>query len=307
LRDVTRPSDALGQIASGLTNQAAITATGGPPMRRSTLLLLVAGTLFCIAPRPAAAVPLLPDFSSDAFDPAQPIDNPYFPMTDGRTYVYRAFEDGEPIEERFELTNTGPGPIIAGVQSFIQRDREFEDGLLVEETSDYFAQDTLGNVWYLGEDTTKFEYDDEGNLVGTSSEGTWRAGVNGAEPGFIMPADLDDFDIGFNYFQEHAPVDDALDQGTISAFGEFGTFQDVLQVLETTELEPDSREFKYYALGVGLIRVEEDLDENFENPELVFELTDIRSVPEPGTAGLLLLGIVVIAGARARRRRAPQA
>lgn len=276
-------------------------------MRRSTLLLLAAVALISVAPRPAAAIPVLPDFSSAVFDPAQPIDNPYFPMTDARTYVYSGFEDGEPIDERFEHTNTGPGPVIAGVQSFVQRDREFEDGLLVEETFDYFAQDTLGNVWYLGEDTTSFEYDDEGNLIGTSSEGAWRAGVNGASPGFIMPAELTE---GFNYFQEHAPADEAMDQGTIFAAFidtltlDIGTFENVLQIFETTELEPDAREFKYYAPGVGLILVEEDLDENLENPELVFELTAIRSVPEPATAGLLLLGLVAGASVRLVRRRA---
>ena len=137
------------------------------------------------------------------------------------------------------------------MQTFIQQDLEFEDGLLVEKTFDYFAQDTMGNVWYLGEDVTKFEYDEDGNLISTTMEGAWRAGVNGADPGFIMPADLT---IGFNYFQEHAPNDEAMDQGTIFAFIEssrleFGTFENVLQVFETTELEPDAREFKYYAPG----------------------------------------------------------
>ena len=86
---------------------------------------------------------------------------------------------------------------------------------------------------------------------------------------------------------------------------EFGTFENVLQVFETTELEPDAREFKYYALGVGLILVEEDLDEDFENPELTFALTQIRSVPEPATAALLLLGLVVgvpLVRRRTRRR-----
>jgi hypothetical protein len=101
-----------------------------------------------------------------------------------------------------------------------------------------------------------------------------------------------------------------MDQGTIfvafidTLTLEFGTFENVLQILETTELEPDEREFKYYAPGVGLIFVEEDLDEEFANPELVFELTDIRSVPEPGTAGLLLLGLLVGVSAPLVRRRA---
>jgi len=275
-------------------------------MRRSTISLLAAGALASVMSWPAVAVTVLPDFSSAVFDPAQPIDNPYFPMTDTRTYVYSGHDADGPVDGRFEHTNIGPGPVIAGVQSFIQLDREFEDGLLVEETSDFFAQDTLGNVWYLGEDVTTFEYDEEGNLIDTNTEGAWRAGENGAEPGFIMPAELIE---DFNYFKEHAPADAALDQGTICvAFIDtltldIGTFENVLQILETTELEPDEREFKYYAPGVGLILVEENLDEEFANPELVFELTAIRSVPEPDTAGLLLLGLILGAWVPLARRR----
>ena len=278
-------------------------------MRSSIPSLFAAAVIACIMSGPAAAVPVLPDFSAAVFDPAQPINNPYFPMTSGATHVYLGHDDDGPVDERFEHTNIGPGPVIAGVQAFTQRDREYEDGLLVEETFDYFAQDTAGNVWYLGEDVTKFIYDDVGNLIGTTTEGAWRAGVNGASPGFIMPAELT---IDFNYYQEFAAADEALDNGTIFAFIpelvlEFGTFENVLQIFETTELEPDAREFKYYALGVGLILVEEDLDENFANPELVFELSQIRSVPEPATAGLLLLGLALGAGvplfrSRARRR-----
>jgi hypothetical protein len=275
-------------------------------MRRFGSSLLAATAAALMVSGPATAVPFLPDFSTAQFDPAQPIDNPYFPMTDTRTYIYSGRDADGPVDERFEHTNTGPGPVIAGVQTFIQRDREFEEGLLVEETLDYFAQDTLGNVWYLGEDVTNFEYDEDGNLIDTNTEGAWRAGVNGALPGFIMPAELT---IGFNYFQEFAAAEEALDQATIFAFVdtltlEFGTFESVLQIFETTELEADAREFKYYAPGVGLILVEEDLDEELANPELVFALTDIRSVPEPGTAGLLLLGVFIVASAPLVRRRA---
>jgi len=275
-------------------------------MQRSTLALLAAGTLACVISWPAPGVTVLPDFSTAEFDPAQPIDNPYFPMTGGRTYVYRGSDEDGPVDEYFEHTNIGPGPMIAGVHTFIQRDREFEDGLLVEETFDYFAQDTLGNVWYLGEDVTTFEYDEEGNQIGTNTEGAWRAGVNGAEPGFIMPAELTE---GFNYFQEHAPADEAMDQGEIfvafiaTLTLEIGTFNNVLQIFETTELEPDEREFKYYAPGVGLILVEEDLDEDLANPELVFALSEIRAVPEPGTAGLLLLGLGLAGGLALAGRR----
>ncbi len=275
-------------------------------MRPSLPYLLAATAVACVLPWRAVAVPVLPDFSMAVFDPTQPINNPYFPMTDTRTFVYSGRDADGPVDERFEHTNIGRGPEIAGVQTFIQQDREFEDGLLVEKTFDYFAQDTLGNVWYLGEDVTKFEYDEDGKLIGTTTEGAWRAGVNGAEPGFIMPAELT---IGFNYYQEHAEADEALDQGTIYAFIdvlelEFGTFENVLQIFETTELEPDAREFKYYAPGIGLILVEEDLDLDLANPELVFTLTQVRSVPEPGTAALLLLSLGFGAGARLLRKHA---
>jgi hypothetical protein len=274
-------------------------------MRPFVTSLLAATAAAFMVSWPAAAVPVLPDFSTAQFDPAQPIDNQYFPMTDSRTYVYSGHDADGPVDERFEHTNTGLGPVIFGVQTSIQQDLEFEDGLLVEKTFDYFAQDTMGNVWYLGEDVTKFEYDEDGNLIGETTEGAWRAGENGALPGFIMPADLT---IGFNYFQEHAPADEAMDQGTIFAFIDelildIGIFENVLQIFETTELEPDAREFKYYAPGVGLIFVQEDLDEDLANPELEFELTAIRSVPEPGTAGLMLLGLFVGVSAPLVRRR----
>jgi len=251
----------------------------------------------------ASGTPVLPDFNSATFDPNQAIDNPYFPMTSGATLRYTGSEDGEPIDSYFEHTNAGPGPVIAGVQSFVQHDQEFEDGLLIEDTFDYFAQDANGNVWYLGEDTTAYEYDDEGNLLDTDTSGTWRAGVNGALPGFAMPVDLD---VGFNYYQEFAQQDEAVDQATTYALLDSltvngVTYENVLQVLETTDLEPDEFEFKYYAPGVGLILNEEDLDADLSNPGTVFALQP-RVAPEPASLGTLLFGLVALGAMRRRRR-----
>lgn len=247
-------------------------------------------------------MPFLPDFNSATFLPGAAVDNSYFPILGKETRFYRGEkeEDGETVVERFELTPLGKGPTILGVETTILRDRAFEDGLLVEETLDFFAQDTLGNVWYFGEDVTNFVYDDDGNLISTNDESAWRAGVDGALPGFIMPSDLT---IGFNYYQEFAAADAALDQATTFALGSLvelniGHFENVLQVLETSELIPGALEFKYYAPGLGLILVEEGLDRNFENPEIAVALVDVRKVPEPaslllfsaGMAGLALLG-----------------
>jgi hypothetical protein len=277
-----------------------IAMTGPRLLQTSSAVSL--GCAVLLAASVASGAPVLPDFGSATFDPSQPIDNPYFPMPGGATLRYTGSEDGEPVDIFFEHTNEGLGPVLLGVQTFIQHDREFEDGLLIEDTLDFFAQDTDGNVWYFGEDSTAYEYDDEGNLIDTDTSGSWRAGVGDALPGFIMPVDLEP---GFNYYQEFAPENEALDQATTYALlasltTDGGTYENVLQVLETTELEPDEFEFKYYAPGVGLILVEEDLDENLENPGTVFTLQP-RSAPEPTTLGTLLIGVAMLGAVRLRR------
>jgi len=74
--------------------------------------------------------------------------------------------------------------VIDGVTTRVIFDRLFLDGTLAERTYDYYAQDDDGNVWYFGEDTVKT--DDQGNLTETS--GSFRAGVDGAQPGVFMQA-----------------------------------------------------------------------------------------------------------------------
>ncbi len=255
-------------------------------------------------------MPVLPDFDAATFLPGTAVDNSYFPIVGKETRFYRGEkeEDGETVVERFELTPLGKGPTILGVETTILRDRAFEDGLLVEETFDFFAQDTLGNVWYFGEDVTNFVYDQDGNLISTNDESAWRAGVNGALPGFIMPSDLT---IGFNYYQEFAAADAALDQATTFSLGslvelDIGSFENVLQVLETSELTPDAREFKYYAPGLGLLLVEEGLDTSFENPEIAVALVGVKKVPEPSSLllfGVGMAGLVLVGRAPAMSRR----
>lgn len=249
------------------------------------------------------AAPFLPNFDLATFVPGAAINHTYFPLTDSKRRVFQGEveSDGTLITERFEFTTLGTGPTILGVQTTTRRDRAFKDGVLVEDTFDFYAQDTTGNVWYFGEDVTNYRYDEAGNLIGTDSESAWRAGVNGALPGFIMPADLT---LGFNYFQESAPIDKALDQATTIAIGQFvsiafGDYNNVLKVLETSELIPDLREFKYYAPGQGLILVEEGLSADLSNPTGRLEL--VSEVPLPATLWLLALGLSGLSQARPRR------
>jgi hypothetical protein len=268
------------------------------------LLPALAPAVLAMSPIAAGAATLIPDFDAADFAPGAPIDNLYFPWEIGAisAQVARGVEDGEPFEERARQQVLRHGPRILGVRTTAVLDTAFEDGVLVEKTRDYYAQDRKGNVWYMGEDTTAFEYDDEGNLIGTSTDGAWRAGRNDARPGFAMPKRTD---LGFRYYQEFAPEDDALDEGeTFALLDELKigstSYRNVLQVLETTAIEPDSREFKYYAPGVGLVRVEEGLDLGLSNPERTFDRV-VAPVPLP--PGLVLQGTGLLGLLALRRRR----
>jgi hypothetical protein len=161
------------------------------------------------------------------------------------------------------------------------RHTEYANGVLIEDTIDRYAQDTEGNVWYFGEVTFSFEYDDQGNFVESSTEGSWEAGVDGAQPGHIMPANPG---YGAGYFQESAPgvaEDEAIVVGVDQevTIG-LGGFDGVLKTLDTTALEPDLAEFKYYAPGVGQV-LEEDLGDEGE-VEFASELLGVRTVGNDG-------------------------
>ncbi len=257
-------------------------------------------------PAAAGAGTLIPDLSAAVFLPGTPIDNRYFPVIPGRTAVLKAEgidAEGEPFTERSELSGAGAGRVILGIQTQTMLDRAYEDGRLVEETHDYYAQDTNGNVWYFGEDVTNSVYDDSGVLIDTNTASSWLAGINGALPGFIMPADPAP---GFAYFQEYAAADSALDEAEILAFDRmlrvpFGDFTDVLVVAETTQLEPGKIGLKYYAPGIGLIREDEGVDAAHDNPDLVFRLTSVVPVPLPPALPGLAVALATFGLIRRRR------
>ena len=169
---------------------------------------------------------------------------------------------------------------IAGVETTVVRDVAWDEGVLVEDTLDWYAQDTDGNVWYLGEIATNYEYDDDDNFIGTNTEGSWEAGVDGALPGYLMPANPR---VGDRYYQEFYPGE-AEDEAEVVSLDEsvsvdFGNFDNVLKVREFTQLEPDVFEFKYLAPGVGQILAEEGITEEGGEPELSPELIGISEIP----------------------------
>lgn len=183
-------------------------------------------------------------------DPAEfvaEIDNPYLPLVPGTRWVYEGVEDGE--TERVEVEVTSERREVMGISAVVVRDVVYEDGELVEDTFDWFAQDAAGNVWYLGEDSREYE---DGELVGT--EGSWEAGVDGALPGIVMLADPQVGDAYRQEFYEDEAEDMAeVRQTDASETVPAGTFQDLVVIQEWNPLEPDVIEDKYYAPGVGVV------------------------------------------------------
>lgn len=211
-----------------------------------------------------------------AIDPADfvsGIDNPYSPMVPGTTFVYEAETEDEFILN--EITVTKRKKKILGVTCTVVYDVEWvyveeeDEWFLTEETYDWYAQDNDGNVWYFGEETYEIIYDDDWIPIDISTEGSWKAGMDGAEPGIIMLADPMP---GISYQQEYYEGV-AEDMGKVMQLNasvsiEYGDFDNCLKTKEWTPLAPGEIEHKYYAWGVGLVFIEE-LKEKTVRVELV--------------------------------------
>jgi hypothetical protein len=175
------------------------------------------------------------------------IDNRYWPMEPGTRWTYREIDE-EGKEVRVVVTVSSETMEIAnGVVARIVRDTVTEEGALIEDTFDWYAQDEDGNVWYLGEETAEFE-----NGEVTTTAGSFEAGVDGAQAGVLMPADPEP---GLRYRQEYYEGE-AEDNGEILSLAEqaevpAGHYTDALLTKDTVALDPDVLEYKLYAPGVG--------------------------------------------------------
>lgn len=209
--------------------------------------------------------PAGPDYDPDieAADFVVGVTNPLFPLVPGSTSTFLA-ETDEGIE-RIVVEVLSETRIVNGVVATVVRDRVYIDDELAEDTYDWYAQDSAGNVWYLGEDSKEIE---NGQVVGT--EGSWEWGVDGALPGVIMWADPADH-VGEDYRQEFYE-DEAEDWGRVIATNRsvtvpFGSFTGCVETEDWNALESGGRERKFYCPDVGLVL--ETADGGEERVELV--------------------------------------
>jgi hypothetical protein len=195
------------------------------------------------------------------------VDNPLMPLKPGTTLIYKGVKDGKPQRDVFKVTRRTKS--VGGVPCRIVDDRVYSaGGRLSERTSDYYAQDRGGNVWYFGEDTA--ELDAHGKV--TSTEGTWHAGVDGARAGLFMPAHPR---LGEHHRQEYYKGH-AEDQFRVASLHSrikvpYGDFPGALQTREWTRLEPDVLDAKYYVRGIG-----EVYEGSLKGPREVFKLVAVK-------------------------------
>jgi hypothetical protein len=171
------------------------------------------------------------------------IDNEWFPLVPGATYVYTGVEGGAKARDVVSVSRATA--VIAGVRCRVVHDRLYRRGRLAERTNDWYAQDSAGNVWYFGEATA--ELDRKGRV--TSTEGTWTAGVDGAKPGILMLAHPV---VGRSYRQEFykGQAEDYARVIAVLRSPLAGGAQTVLTE-EWTPLEPGVLDHKLYARGIG--------------------------------------------------------
>jgi hypothetical protein len=217
----------------------------GDTMRRTPLALTATATaLIAASAATALSIPTLPNPSSFV----NRIDNKWFPLIPGTVFVYHGEKDGK--KGRDVLTVTHSHRTILGIRATVIADRLYLNGVLAERTTDWYAQDKQGNVWYLGESTRTV--DSHGRTI--STDGTWLAGVNGARAGIYMPANPQPGNAGRQeFYKGHAEDQYKVLSLAAHATSPGASSDHALLTQETTRLEPGTVDHKLYVSGVGTV------------------------------------------------------
>jgi hypothetical protein len=196
------------------------------------------------------------DFERARFDHPTDINNRWLPLAPGKKFVYEgsAIVEGEGRQPRRVVTTvTDLTKVIRGVRTVVIWERDYTAGQLGEPELAFFAQDNEGNVWQLG------EYPEEYENGKFDKAPAWIAGAKGARAGIAMLAEPR---LGTpTYAEGYAPPPvDFGDHAKVYKLGQqtcvpVDCYKDVLLTEEFTPGEPDAYQLKYYAPGVGNVRV----------------------------------------------------
>jgi len=232
-----------------------VSRRAAPALAGAILVLACGGS----ADRPAQAAPqqqgAQPTLDAGRFVHPSTINNPWMPLTPGTRLVYEGTsveDDGKTVPHRIVVTVTDLTKVIAGVRAAVTWDQDYNDGELVEAELAFYAQDSAGTVWYLGEYPEEYE---DGKFVAARP---WIHGFENASAGIMMPATPR---VGTpSYAEGWGPAVEWTDRGQVDQIGQHtcvakGCYDDVLIIAETSAGEPDAQQLKYYARGTGNVRV----------------------------------------------------
>ena len=203
----------------------------------------------------AAAAGQLPAFDAGSFVRPSQVDNPWMPLVPGTRLTYEGTtieDDGTAVPHRIVINVTDLTKVIGGVRAVITWDLDYSDGELVEAELAFFAQDSSGTVWRMGEYPEEYE---NGKFVAAPA---WIHGFEDAQAGIQMPAAPQ---VGApSYAQGWGPAVGWTDRGQVDQMGQktcvpVSCYEDVLIIAETSAAEPDAQQLKHYARGVGEVRV----------------------------------------------------
>lgn len=197
------------------------------------------------------------DIDPKKFTNGATIDNEWWPLKPGTHLTYTGTtigDEGEAIPHKIEFYVTDLTKMINGIRAAIVYEKDISNGAMVECELAFFAQDDDGAVWHLGQYSEMYEGTE---LIGGR---TFLVGhLEGAKAGIMMPAKPE---VGTpSYSQGYGPPPfNWSDRGRIYQRGQktkvpAGSFEDVLITEEFTAEEPGAIQLKYYAKGVGNVRV----------------------------------------------------
>ena len=194
------------------------------------------------------------DFNRDNFSHSTNIDNEWLPLKPGTRFVYTGttMDDDEPIPHRVVINVTDLTKVINGLPVVVTLDLDYNADELVEAELAFFAQDNDGNVWRMGEYPEEYE---DGNFVVAPA---WIHGIEDAKAGIAMKAGPR---LGTpSYSQGWGPAVEFTDRGVVYQTGQktcvpVDCYENVLVIAETSKAEPDAQQLKYFAPGVGNVRV----------------------------------------------------
>ena len=209
------------------------------------------------------------DFKRARFDHPTHIDNRWLPLTPGTQFVYEgsAIVDEKGRQPRREVTTvTDLSKVIDGVRTLVISDRDYTAGQLSEPELAFFAQDNAGNVWLVGEEYEDGKFD---------KAPAWISGQKVARAGITMLAEPRRG--GPDYAQGYAPLPvEFTDRARVYKMGQktcvrVDCYKNVLVTEEFNPDEPGAFQLKYYASGVGNVRVgwRGEKEEEKETLELV--------------------------------------